>query len=125
MPAAATSLWTTHLDRASVVPVSRQLAVALQRAIAEGGIDAGARLPSTRVLSTELGLARSTVVGVFEQLAAEGFVLSRPGSGYYVPIRPAPAPNGETPAPAPRPMSREARRLAGFVAPRRGDPRPF
>jgi GntR family transcriptional regulator/MocR family aminotransferase len=125
MPFAATSLWTTHLDRASAVPVSRQLAVALRRAIAEGGLDAGARLPSTRVLSTELGLARSTVVGVFEQLVAEGFVLSRPGSGYYVPARPAPLPGEGVPSPTPRPVSREAKRLADFVPPRRGEPRPF
>lgn len=125
MTSTPASLWTTRLDRASAVPVSRQLAVALRRAIAEGGIDAGARLPSTRVLSTELGLARSTVVGVFEQLAAEGFVVSRPGSGYYVPARPAALPGEGAPSPAPRPVSREARRLGEFVPPRRGDPRPF
>ncbi|HEX3885730.1 MAG TPA: PLP-dependent aminotransferase family protein [Stellaceae bacterium] len=125
MPAAATSLWTTHLDRAGTVPLSRQLAASLRRAIAEGGIGAGARLPSTRALAGELGLARSTIVAVFEQLAAEGFVLARPGSGYYVPARPAPAAETGAPPPSPRPVSREARRLARFNTPRRGEPRPF
>lgn len=124
MPATAPSLWTTHLDRTGPLPMSRQLAASLRRVIAEGGIGAGARLPSTRVLSAELGLARSTVVAVFEQLAAEGFVLARPGSGYYVPSRPEPA-SSKPPLPSARPVSREAKRLAAFVIPRRGEPRPF
>src|SRR5215469_17596981 len=77
------TLWTTSLDRALPVPLSRQLAVALREALAEGRIEANARLPSTRALAQELGLARSTVVGVFEQLAAEGYITGRPGSGYF------------------------------------------
>ena len=82
--AATATLWTTRLDRASPVPLSRQLAGAMRQAIGEGRIGGGARLPSTRVLAGELGLARSTVVGVFEQLAAEGYIAGKPGSGYVV-----------------------------------------
>src|SRR5258707_1186793 len=88
---AGAALWTTRLDRGSPVPLSRQLAMALRGAIAEGGFAAGARLPSTRGLAAELGLARSTVVGVFEQLAAEGYIASRPGSGYVIAAPLAPA----------------------------------
>jgi GntR family transcriptional regulator/MocR family aminotransferase len=76
-------LWTTRLDRGAAMPLSRQLAAALREALSEGRIEAGARLPSTRALAEELGLARSTVVGVFEQLAAEGYIVGRPGSGYF------------------------------------------
>jgi len=128
-PATGATLWTTHLDRDAAVPVSRQLAAALRRSIAEGGICPGAKLPSTRSLAAGLGLARSTVVGVFEQLAAEGFVLARPGSGYYVPIplaqnQSSAAVNGAAPT-SPRLISRAARRLAAFDPPRRGEPRPF
>ncbi len=82
------ALWTVRLDRSSPVALSRQLAAALREAIPEGRLAAGARLPSTRALAADLGLARSTVVGVFEQLTAEGFIAARPGSGHAVPERP-------------------------------------
>lgn len=74
------ALWTTRLDRGSPVSLSRQLAAALRQSIAEGSLAAGARLPSSRALAAELGLARSTVVGVFDQLTAEGYIIARPGS---------------------------------------------
>jgi GntR family transcriptional regulator/MocR family aminotransferase len=79
------ALWTPLLDRQAPLPVSRQLAAACRAAIAEGILGAGARLPSTRALAAELGLARSTIVAVFEQLAAEGYIAAQPGSGYFVP----------------------------------------
>src|SRR5262249_61459552 len=44
----------------------------------------GTRLPSTRTLASELGAARNTVVGAFEQLAAEGYVEARVGDGTRV-----------------------------------------
>ena len=81
------ALWTTRLDRGSPVSLSRQLAAALRQAIAEGSLAAGARLPSSRALAAELGLARSTVVGVFDQLTAEGYIIARPGSAHRVPER--------------------------------------
>ena len=125
MPATAPSLWTTHLDRTGPLPMSRQLAASLRRVIAEGGIGAGARLPSTRVLSAELGLARSTVVGVFEQLAAEGLLARPAGLGYFV------AAPGRSRRRASRrcPLHGRSRVrpsvCATFVIPRRGEPRPF
>lgn len=113
--AAGAALWTTRLDRALPLPLSRQLAAALRAAIAEGSLAAASRLPSTRALATELGLARSTVVGVFEQLTAEGYLSARQGSGYFVPLRlgqangpPAPLPE----AGAPRTLSRQAALLS-------------
>src|SRR6202023_691257 len=81
---AGAALWALLLDRGAAMPLSRQLAAALRTAIAEGRLGAGARLPSTRALAAELGLARSTVVGVFEQLVAEGYIVGKPGSGYCV-----------------------------------------
>jgi len=125
---AGAALWTTALDRNSPVPLSRQLAAALRRAVAEGGFSAGARLPSTRALSGSLGLARSTIVAVFEQLAAEGYIEARPGSGYFVPAPSAPAgppaAAHESPA-APRPLSRHGEKLRDVPLPWRTTPRPF
>ena len=83
----------------------------MRGAIAEGSLAAASRLPSTRTLAAELGLARSTVVGVFEQLTAEGYIAARRGSGYFVPPRLA-VPNGTATAPAvegaPRLLSHQA-----------------
>ncbi|HVH81566.1 MAG TPA: PLP-dependent aminotransferase family protein, partial [Stellaceae bacterium] len=121
------TLWTTRLDRGSPVSLSRQLAVALREALSEARIDAGARLPSTRALAQELGLARSTVVGVFEQLAAEGYINGKPGSGYFAAASLAPpARQAETPsAAAPRPLSRHGERLRSYPTPTDSTPRPF
>src|SRR5215813_2905239 len=126
VPPAGAALWAPLLDRKSAVPLSRQLAAALRKAVADGSFGAGSRLPSTRQLAAELGTARSTVVAVFEQLAAEGYIEARPGSGYFVPAplgerRPA----GPAPAAAARPLSRRAERLRGYAPHRPLVGRPF
>ena len=116
---AGAALWTTRLDRGSPLPLSRQLASALRGAIAGGSFATASRLPSTRALAAELGLARSTVVGVFEQLTVEGYIAAKRGSGYFVPPRLA-VPNGAATAPAaegaPRLLSRQAE-LLGRIEP--------
>ena len=63
---------------------SRAIDAALREAMRSGRLRGGTRLPSTRALSAQLGVARSTVVGVYEQLVAEGFLVSRHGSGTTV-----------------------------------------
>ena len=63
---------------------TRAIDAALREAIRSGRLRGGTRLPSTRALSAQLGVARSTVVGVYEQLVAEGFLVSRHGSGTTV-----------------------------------------
>ena len=106
--------------------MSRQLTAALREAISEGRIGPGARLPSTRVLAGELGLARSTVVGVYEQLAAEGYIAGKPGSGYVVASPLSEAHSREQTGPsAPRPLSRHGERLRHHSPQLRGTPRPF
>src|SRR5438105_10265821 len=125
---AGAALWAPVLDRAAPLPLSRQLAAALRAAIAEGQLGAGARLPSTRALATELGLARSTVVAVFEQLAAEGYIAAQPGSGYFVPTSLVDARPGEDAAratPAARPISRHGATLRELKPMARTPPRPF
>jgi GntR family transcriptional regulator/MocR family aminotransferase len=57
---------------------------ALRGAIAAGRLAPGTRLPSSRVLAVELGCARATVVAVYEQLVAEGYLTAKPGSGTTV-----------------------------------------
>lgn len=61
-----------------------QLARALKQAILDGRCAPATRLPATRVLASELTLSRNTVLAAYEQLAAEGFIEGRVGSGCYV-----------------------------------------
>lgn len=46
----------------------------LRQGILTGTLPTGARLPPTRALATELGVARQTVVLAYERLSAEGYV---------------------------------------------------
>ncbi|WP_186201244.1 PLP-dependent aminotransferase family protein [Burkholderia gladioli] len=71
------------LDRAAG-RLSRQLAQALRDAIRRGGLPPGEPLPATRQLAAALGLARGTVIEAFEQLVAEGFLVSRGRTGTWV-----------------------------------------
>ncbi len=53
---------------------------ALRSAIRTGQLAAGSALPSTRSLAVDLGVSRSTVVGAYEQLTAEGYLTAQQGS---------------------------------------------
>ncbi|CAM3784891.1 PLP-dependent aminotransferase family protein [Parendozoicomonas haliclonae] len=74
--------------------LSQQLAQALRRKIMNGQLSAGRRLSSSRALASDLSLSRNTVNSAFEQLKAEGYLDSLPGSGFFVSRR---LPTGDTP----------------------------
>ncbi|QYN21191.1 PLP-dependent aminotransferase family protein [Amycolatopsis sp. DSM 110486] len=61
-----------------------QLESALREAVRSGRLAAGERLPASRVLAEDLGISRRLVVEVYTQLTAEGYLVSRPGSGTCV-----------------------------------------
>jgi GntR family transcriptional regulator / MocR family aminotransferase len=77
------------IERGKGVPLRIQLQRALRKAIQEGRLFPGALLPSSRVFAEELGLARGVVVDAYEQLAAEGYLISRRGSATLVAHRAA------------------------------------
>src|ERR1700744_415250 len=56
----------------------------LRQSILAGALPGGGRLPPSRSLAPELGVARQPVVLAYERLAAEGYVRGRTGSGTYV-----------------------------------------
>jgi GntR family transcriptional regulator/MocR family aminotransferase len=62
----------------------RWLYDALRTEILEGRLRPGGRLPATRDLAGQYGLARGTIVNAFEQLKSEGYVEGSVGSGTYV-----------------------------------------
>jgi len=84
MSTPAVLLGTVSLDRDGVLPLHRQLFDALRQAILAGRLRPGTRLPSTRVMASDLGVARNTVMAAFEQLVAEGYLQARVGSGTTV-----------------------------------------
>jgi GntR family transcriptional regulator / MocR family aminotransferase len=61
----------------------RRLYEALRRALLDGHVGAGDRLPSSRDLAEDLKLSRNTVVSAINQLTVEGYLLSQVGSGTY------------------------------------------
>jgi len=65
-------------------PLFRQVYAGLRKAILNGTLTAGERLPSTRDLAEQLGISRTVVLLAYEHLLAEGFVTGRCGSGTYV-----------------------------------------
>jgi len=110
-----TDYWSTldvdlHL---AVDPASGRrvgLEQALREAIRDGRLAAGTRLPSTRTLAAESGLARGTVAAAYDQLVAEGRLVAVRGSGTHVaelgsasgpPDRPSPGAGSSTRAPVP------------------------
>jgi GntR family transcriptional regulator/MocR family aminotransferase len=62
----------------------RRLYTGLRSAIIEGRLKSEGRLPSTRNLAAQYGLARGTVVAAFEQLQSERFVSSEVSAGTFV-----------------------------------------
>jgi GntR family transcriptional regulator / MocR family aminotransferase len=90
----------------------------LRQGILAGALPAGSRLPPTRALASELGVARQTVVLAYERLAAEGYVRARTGSGTFVaPDLPDAAPDPAMPPPiAASSLSRRGQQIAAVPA---------
>jgi GntR family transcriptional regulator / MocR family aminotransferase len=93
----------------------QRLEHALRSAIQDRRLVAGAALPPTRVLATELGISRSVVVEAYGNLAADGYLEAQQGAGTRV----------RADAPQQPPAVRRSRKDAGwfFNRPRQAFPR--
>ncbi|MGW5663422.1 MocR-like pyridoxine biosynthesis transcription factor PdxR [Streptomyces sp. NPDC003758] len=78
----------------------RGLTDALREAVRTGRLAPGTRLPSSRSLAADLGIARNTVADAYADLVAEGWLTARQGSGTRVAEHPVAGPP-ERPAPHP------------------------
>lgn len=112
---------STILSAEAAQPLYQQIVAALRAQISSGALAIGTRLPSSRALAQDLGVARSTVVNAYEQLTAEGYVESRRGAGIFVcdvaPIQPPDVP-AQPPAAQPAPAT-------GLLLPGAPDPSAF
>lgn len=91
---------TYDLDRRGTIPRYDYLCRCIRDDILCGRLTAGSRLPSRRSLAEHLKVSAVTVESAYAQLAAEGYIVSREKSGYFVSqLEPALRP------PVPRPPS--------------------
>ena len=75
---------TPILDETVSHPLYLQLYDYIRDAILRGHIRTGERLPSLRSFAKSLDLSLTTVQMAYDQLSLEGYISSRPQSGYYV-----------------------------------------
>jgi GntR family transcriptional regulator/MocR family aminotransferase len=72
------------LDSAAGQPAYVRICERLRSAIASGALAPNSRLPSSRVLAKDLGVARNTVDWALGQLVADGYIVRRRGAGTFV-----------------------------------------
>ncbi len=88
-PAFGTDL---HLELMTGSGLRSGLEDALREAVRTGRLEPGSRLPSSRALAADLGVARNTVADAYAELTAEGWLTAQQGSGTRVAKRAAPRP---------------------------------
>ncbi len=78
--------WTfpLALESHGGIPLFRQIASAIIDDIRRGRLRAGDSLPGARTLARTVGVNRQTVVSAFDELAAEGWIVSAPARGTFV-----------------------------------------
>jgi GntR family transcriptional regulator/MocR family aminotransferase len=107
--------------RSGATGAGRRIYDLLRAQIADGTLPPDARAPSTRTLAAELGVSRTTVTAAYEQLAAEGFLVTSTGrvariaSPLVAPAAPGTS-SGRHAKSAPI-LSEFGRRLAGISMP--------
>lgn len=98
-----------HASAAPPKGLTSWLTGQFRAAIADGRLAAGARLPATRTLADDLGIARGVVVEAYRRLADEGLIGATTGVGTVV------MPLSKPPAPRARPSGRAEHRRADGV----------
>lgn len=78
------SVDVTGLDTGLGQPAHVRICDRIRTAITSGALALNARLPSSRTLAKDLGLARNTVDWALGQLAADGYIVRRRGAGSFV-----------------------------------------
>src|SRR5512132_3560989 len=95
-----------ELNRNSRTPLYTQIVTEVRRMITSGALKVGDRLPANRELAKTLGVNRNTITTAYAELAANGLITSRVGSGTYisrVPTTSPAAPTREQSLPSPMP----------------------
>ena len=83
-PLSSASTLDLGIDRSDREPIQAQIARQIRELVLAGRLKSQSKLPSSRSLADELGVARATVVEAYEQLAGEGYLETRTGSSTRV-----------------------------------------
>lgn len=73
-----------YLEPVSSMSKTVELCTQIRHQIERGGLKECMRLPPTRQLAQELGIARNVTIDAYEQLTSEGYLIGQAGSGTYV-----------------------------------------
>ncbi len=73
-----------HLERQPAMTLQAQIREMLVSAVLSGQLAADTLVPSTRAMARRLQVSRNTVMAVYQALAAEGYLVARERSGFYV-----------------------------------------
>lgn len=73
-----------YIDKTRTSSIYQQIYDQLASQIMQDVLKAGTKLPATRKLAEDLGISRNTVNKAYQQLLAEGYLISKEGSGYFV-----------------------------------------
>jgi GntR family transcriptional regulator / MocR family aminotransferase len=79
-PLSSASTLDLGIDRNDRAPIQEQIARQIRDLVLAGRLKPESRIPSSRILAEELGVARATVVEAYGQLASEGYLETRTGS---------------------------------------------
>lgn len=77
-------MYGIKIEPKSDISITRQICCQLRKLMESGKLKSGVQLPPTRKFASELNVSRNTIVEVYEQLSAEGYLESRVGSGTFV-----------------------------------------
>ena len=79
-------LLSFKVEAKSAVPVYEQVKQGIKLAIISGYLEQGDQVMSIRELAARLKIHPNTIAKVYYQLEVEGFIFSKPGSGYFVKV---------------------------------------
>lgn len=71
-------------DKNAKEPMYRQIYISIRTSIENGNLKKNSKLPSIRRLSEGLGVSKTTVIAAYDQLCAEGYLMTKPQSGFFV-----------------------------------------
>jgi len=72
------------LDKTSARPLNQQISLRIRELIEQGLLGPMDRLPASRELSAQLGVSRNTIAAAYQELIAQGYLVTRPVRGTYV-----------------------------------------
>lgn len=72
------------LDKSAIQPLNQQISARIRELIEQGLLTPLDRLPASRELSAQLGVSRNTVAAAYQELIAQGYLVTRPVRGTYV-----------------------------------------